>query len=458
MVGVRRVAQTRLPTGHGVFDLVSFEDELGTAHLALSMGLDVTPGTGTTRKNGGRSTAGPNTDPVLVRVHSECLTGDALGSYRCDCGEQLEAALATIARVGRGLLIYVRGHEGRGIGLVEKLRAYALQDLGRDTLDANLELGHPGDARTYEQSAQILRDLGITSVRLLTNNPAKETALRLLGVDVLERVSVPIADRPENARYLATKRERMSHDQPVDVWANLVRGEVPMLPGNELVELYGPLVTAGPRLVIAQLGQSLDGFIASRTGDAEFVTGPEDRLRLHRMRALVDAVVVGANTVLADDCRLTVRDCEGPNPVRVVIDPQGRVPLDAHVFADGAAPTLWFVGPEVEVAEGPGRGVEVVRLPHAGPVDPAEVLAVLGARGLGRVLVEGGGRLVSAFVFAGLIERLYLTTAPVLIGDGVPGLRFEGSDALRDALRGPARHFRMGDDICTELMLNAAAQ
>ncbi|MDO5498304.1 MAG: GTP cyclohydrolase II [Propionibacteriaceae bacterium] len=439
---LQRLTQTRLPTRHGVFDMVAFQDAAGTAHLALTLGLDLVE---------------RDAEPTLVRVHSECLTGDALGSFRCDCGEQLDAALATIARAGRGVLIYVRGHEGRGIGLAEKLRAYALQDRGRDTVDANLELGHPDDARTYEQSAQILRDLSVARVRLLTNNPTKEVALRALGVDVVERVSVPVADRPENARYLSTKRERMGHDQPVDVWGALLRGEVPALPGDELVDLYGPLVDAGRDLVIAQLGQSLDGFIASRTGDAEFVTGPEDRLRLHRMRALVDAVVVGASTVIADDCRLTVRDCPGGDPVRVVIDPRARVPLTARVLSAGEAPTLWCVGPAAEVSGGTPEWVEVVRLPRPGPAAPAEILELLRARGLTRVLVEGGGRLVSSFVAAGAVDRLYLTTAAVLIGDGVPGLRFDGADELNNALRGAARHFRMGADICTEMVLRPPA-
>ena len=435
---VKRIVETRLPTRYAEFGLICYEDHLGHAHVALTLGLDDPDRT---------------SEPVLVRVHSECFTGDALGSFRCDCGDQLGAALATIARAGQGVLIYVRNHEGRGIGLIAKLQAYALQDRGRDTVDANLELGRPVDARSYEQAAHILADLGLTRVRLLSGNPAKQEALRALGVDVVDRVNLPVPERTDNARYLATKRLRMQHDQPVDVWAALLRGEVPALPNDELAALYGPLVTAGPNLVIAQLGQSLDGFIASRTGDSHFVTGPEDRLRLHRMRALVDAVMIGANTVIADDCLLTVRDCAGESPVRVLIDPRARIPRDAKVLREGHAPTLWLVGPEAQVPADLPAHVEVELLPGSGQADPAAVLKLLGERGLGRVLVEGGGRLVSSFVAARVVHRLYLTTAPVLIGDGVPGLRFAGSDALSDALRGPARHFRMGADVCTEVVL-----
>jgi GTP cyclohydrolase II len=438
---VKRIVETRLPTRYAEFSLVCYQDHLGHAHVALTLGLD---------------DLDQNSEPALVRVHSECLTGDALSSFRCDCGDQLDAALATIARAGRGALIYVRMHEGRGIGLVSKLRAYALQDRGLDTVDANLELGQPVDARSYEQSAHILADLGLTRVRLLTGNPDKEKALRALGVAVVDRVNLSVPVRPDNARYLATKRQRMHHDQPMDVWTALLHGQVPALSDDDLVALYGPIVAAGRGLVIAQLGQSLDGFIATRTGDSQFVTGTEDRVRLHRMRALVDAVVIGANTVISDDCRLTVRDCPGDNPVRVLIDPRGRIPRDAKVLREEHAPTLWVVGPDAEVLDGMPSHVDVVRLPRAGHADPGEVLALLAERGLTRVLVEGGGRLVSSFIAAGVVHRLYLTTAAVLIGDGVPGLRFDGTDTLRDALRGPARHFRLGSDLCTEVVLDQA--
>lgn len=156
----------------------------------------------------------------------------------------------------------------------------------------------------------------------------------------------------------------------------------------ELATRYLPLCLAGPRVAFAQLGQSLDGFIATRTGDADYVTGPEDRCHLHRLRALADAVVVGAGTAVADDPRLTVRACTGDNPVRVVLDPRGRVPLHSGVFTDGAAPTLWVVGPEV-TAVPRGTGVEVLVLPNADAFAPRRVLSALARRGLGRVLIEG---------------------------------------------------------------------
>lgn len=202
---VDRAATTRLPTRHGEFTAVGYADRVdGSEHLALVAG-DLVDG----RLADGRD--------VLVRVHSECLTGDVLGSQRCDCGPQLDAALAEVARTGRGVVVYLRGHEGRGIGLLAKLRAYALQDAGLDTVDANLELGLPADAREYAAAAQVLADLGVRSVRLLTNNPDKVAGLRRYGVEVTERVGLTVGVRPENIDYLRTKRDRMGHDLPDDL-------------------------------------------------------------------------------------------------------------------------------------------------------------------------------------------------------------------------------------------------
>ncbi|NIL43373.1 bifunctional 3,4-dihydroxy-2-butanone-4-phosphate synthase/GTP cyclohydrolase II [Salinispora arenicola] len=191
---VELVAEARMPTRHGVFRAFGYRSDYDSAeHVALVMG-----------------DLGDGRD-VLVRVHSECLTGDVLGSLRCDCGPQLNAALDQVAREGRGVVLYVRGHEGRGIGLLHKLQAYQLQDTGRDTVDANLDLGLPADARDYGTGAQILYDLGVRSMRLLTNNPAKRAGLEGYGLTVAGRVELPVRPHPENVRYLRTKRDRMGH-------------------------------------------------------------------------------------------------------------------------------------------------------------------------------------------------------------------------------------------------------
>jgi len=195
---VSRLAQTRLPTAHGTFRAHAYCDTVtGAEHVALVLG-DIADG-----------------EPVLTRVHSECLTGDTFGSLRCDCGPQLRAAMAAVAAEGRGVVVYLRGHEGRGIGLAHKLRAYELQDAGRDTIDANLDLGLPADARDYGTGAQILADLGVRSLRLMTNNPTKLAGLEGYGLRIVDRVPVPVHPHPENIRYLRTKRDRMGHALPL---------------------------------------------------------------------------------------------------------------------------------------------------------------------------------------------------------------------------------------------------
>lgn len=196
---VHREAATRLPTPHGEFRAYGYRSAAdGVEHIALVAG-DLT-------KTGG--------EDVLVRVHSECLTGDVFGSQRCDCGTQLEASLERVQREGRGVVLYLRGHEGRGIGLMSKLRAYELQERGRDTLDANLELGLPADARDYAAAAQMLTDLGVRSLRLMTNNPEKTAALTRYGLRVDAREPMPVEAGEHNVRYLRTKRDRMGHDLP----------------------------------------------------------------------------------------------------------------------------------------------------------------------------------------------------------------------------------------------------
>lgn len=193
---VVRAARTVLPTGHGEFDLLGYRDAAtGAEHLALLAHRGPRP---------------VPARPPLVRVHSECLTGDVFGSRRCDCGDQLDAALALTAEQG-GAVLYLRGHEGRGVGLLAKLDAYRLQDDGLDTVDAQLALGLPIDAREYGAAAAMLHDLGLTRIRLLTNNPAKSQALRAHGIEVVETVPLELPANPANLAYLQAKRERLGH-------------------------------------------------------------------------------------------------------------------------------------------------------------------------------------------------------------------------------------------------------
>ena len=192
----RRVSRANLPTRYGAFEMFVYETPERREHVALTLGMVASGG------------------PVLVRAHSECLTGDVLGSARCDCGEQLDDSLRLLQEQDRGVLLYLR-QEGRGIGLANKISAYALQERGLDTVEANLALGLPEDMRDYRIAAEMLIDLGVRRVRLLTNNPAKIEGLRHHGVDVVERVPLETPPNPSNLAYLQTKREKMGHLFPM---------------------------------------------------------------------------------------------------------------------------------------------------------------------------------------------------------------------------------------------------
>lgn len=420
-----------LPTDYGTFTLRAFTFD-GVTHVAMTLGDPA------------------SSDAPLVRVHSECLTGDVLGSHRCDCGDQLTASMEAISSCGNGIILYLRDHEGRGIGLENKLRAYALQDTaGLDTVEANRALGLPDDARDYRAAAEMLTQLGCQRVRLLSSNPAKSEALTQHGITVTQRLNLQLPERAENSAYLQSKRQRMNHDVP--------NGHPALDPGLEL-DVYQTLATHDE--VVAQLAQSEDGFIASRTGDAVFVSGKLDRRHLHCIRAVVGAVMVGAGTVTADDPQLTVRAVDGPNPIRVILDPNARIPRHSKVLRSDAAPTLWLIGADVPMADQLAEHVTVVRLPRtsAKQLDPHTLINVIRQHVSGSLLVEGGGKTVSDFLAAGALDRLFLTKAPVLIGDGVPGIRFQGASAMADALRYPFRRYVFGEDVCTEYMLSAAAR
>ena len=195
---VQRVFSARMPTAYGEFQVTVYHDDAGKEHVALVMG---------DRED----------SPTLVRIHSECLTGDVFSSLRCDCRDQLSAAIQQITEAGRGIIIYLR-QEGRGIGLSNKIQAYALQDQGLDTVDANLHLGLPVDGRDYRIAASILRHQGTNKIRLLTNNPRKIADLEAGGIEVVERIPLQIPPGPDNQRYLQTKAERLGHlfDEPLD--------------------------------------------------------------------------------------------------------------------------------------------------------------------------------------------------------------------------------------------------
>ncbi len=190
---VHRMTEARIPTSYGDFKAVAYESHDGRTHVALVKGDP------------------KGKENVLVRVHSECFTGDVIGSIRCDCGLQLQEALRQVSEEGEGVVVYIRGHEGRGIGLRHKLDAYALQDTGLDTVEANVELGFAPDSRDYGVGAQILADLGVSTMRLLTNNPTKRAGLEGYGLKIVDRVPLESTPNPENIHYLRTKKDKMGH-------------------------------------------------------------------------------------------------------------------------------------------------------------------------------------------------------------------------------------------------------
>ncbi|MDP8957918.1 MAG: GTP cyclohydrolase II RibA [Actinomycetota bacterium] len=412
----QEVARVSLPTPFGEFDTRAFECPSGSVYLALTRG-DL---------HNGRS--------VLTRLHSTCLTGDALGSLRCDCGVQLQLAMRTMAAEGQGILLYATGQEGRGIGLVNKLRAYAEQDNGLDTLDANLRLGLPVDCRDYREAGTVLAALGVRSVRLLTNNPAKVEGVREAGIEVESVLSLATAPHARNIGYLRTKSERLGHQGPL---------------GEELSEVLPPAVDAslllgsvasspGRPYVVLKYAQTLDGRIATRSGDSRWISGERERTVSHALRASCDAVLVGIGTVLRDDPELTVRRVPGASPLRVVLDSTLRVPPSARVLGPGAATLVLTTErsrPSSRSAlRAEGVGVRVVRSGPGG-VDVEAALDVLAEAGVRSLLVEGGAKVITSMLAAGVVDRLIVGVAPRIIGSGTEAVGDLGTARLADGMR-----------------------
>ena len=418
---VEDLVRARLPNRHGQFMLHCYRSTLDhREHVALVHG-DV---------RGARD--------VLVRVHSECLTGDVFASTRCDCGEQLDQALERIGKADCGVLLYLR-QEGRGIGLIQKLRAYNLQDEGLDTVEANLRLGHRADERDYAVAALMLKDLGITSVRLLTNNPHKIEDLERYGIQITRRVPIEIPHQTENVRYLRTKAAKMAH---------LLSFEPPSLEGADafafLEELWrllggggGEARTAGAGtrpFVTLSYAQSLDGSIAVSAKSACALSGPESLRLTHYLRAHHDALVIGVNTVISDDPRLSVRLCAGPSPHPVILDSQLRIPEEARVLAGHGPQPIIITTAAASASDKAARlrkrarVIEVAADPQ-GCVDLNAALSALKQLGLVSVMVEGGAQIISQFLRSGTVDYCVITIVPRLIGGvrAVDGLQQEVS-------------------------------
>ena len=409
------VASVELPTSFGPFRARAFECSGGFVYLALTRG-----------EVAGR-------ENVLTRLHSECLTGDVLGSLRCECGLQLRTALRRIAGEGNGVLVYATGQEGRGVGLVNKLRAYIEQDNGADTLEANLRLGLPADARDYRDSAAVLEALGVRSVRLLTNNPTKVAGVNRAGVPaVMEPLAV--APHTRNHAYLATKMQRMGHVSPLPA----VPVELPSTP-PDVWRLLGRVEARNERpYTVLKYAQTLDGRIATAHGDSKWISGEDERRIAHALRACSDAVLVGVGTVLADDPQLTVRMVPGVSPMRVVLDSTLRTPTSARILQQDAATLIVTTpqsSPERRAAVSDLGAMVRVAENGAGGVAIRPALRALYDEGVKTLLVEGGAGVITSMLAAGVVDRIIVAVAPTIIGAGTEAVGDLGIMLVANGMR-----------------------
>ena len=452
MIPVHEVARLVLPTWAGEFDLRAFRGASGDVYLLFLRG-ELGDGRG-----------------LLTRVHSACVTGDALGSLRCECGPQLRLAMRRIAAEGRGALLYAPDHEGRGIGLLAKLKAYELQDLGHDTVEANRELGLPVDGRDYREAVRALAQAGVKGVRLLTNNPDKTRALEEGGIAVEEVVPLQTAPHARNHGYLETKRQRLGHLAPGglppaaaevavhDSWAGSPNGQGHALDVSPLLgEVRRP---ADRPYVVLKYAQTLDGRIATAGGDARWISGEPERRVSHAMRAACDAVMVGIGTVLRDDPRLTVRMVPGASPIRVVLDSRLRVPPHSGVL-DPDAVTIVLTTARSSPARREALVERRVRVEvvQEGPdgVDLHEGLARLSELGIRSLLVEGGARVITSLLRGRLVDRVVVALAPLLLGKGTEAVGDLGVAEVVQALRlvNPTHH-AAGTDLLIAADLDGA--
>jgi 3,4-dihydroxy 2-butanone 4-phosphate synthase/GTP cyclohydrolase II len=425
-----QVARVAMPTTYGTFDARAFECPSGSIYLALLKG-DV---------------AGMSS--VVTRLHSECLTGDTLGSLRCECGVQLRLAMRNIGASDRGLLLYATGHEGRGVGLINKLRAYVEQDNGADTIDANVRLGLAVDDRDYADGASVIKALDVRSIRLLTNNPAKVNGLRGAGIEVSDVIPLATAAHARNLSYLRAKENRLGHRRPAGTAADAgVHHEA--IDTSDLLGHVAPPVDR-PYLVL-KYAQTIDGRIATRTGDSKWISGDSERRISHALRAACDAVLVGVGTVIQDDPQLTVRMVPGVSPHRVVLDSSLRVPLTAKILEADAPTTILSTYRSSHERRSMLKARDVkVRLVDPSPdgVELQAGLAALRDEGVESLLVEGGAKVITSMLAAGVVDRLIVGVAPTIIGRGTDSVGSLGVNRIIDGIQLTNRRMHvLPDDV-----------
>ena len=424
---VNRDVTARIPTKEGDFSLVYYSNNQDNKeHVALVTG----PLEG--KKN------------VLVRIHSECFTGDVFGSRRCDCGNQLRQAMEKISEEGSGVVIYLR-QEGRGIGLKDKLRAYNLQDEGYDTVDANIELGHQADERDYKIACLMLEDLGIQSVKLLTNNTSKINALEKFGIDVSKREPIETIPNQDNIGYLSTKSKRMGH--MLDLNTKTYRGiPIPVAPKS----MSGDLELERPFATLSY-AQSIDGSIALDQDVPLSMSGKQANAMTHALRSEHDVILVGIGTIISDDPDLTVREVEGVNPQPIILDSKLRFPTTANMLRNSGPPAWVFCGPNPSLKkknnlEDAGLRVSSVSLDGEGRLNLDDILEKVYSEGFRSIMVEGGRQVITQFILNELVDHVVITLTPSLLG----GLNAIGDINKLGNLRPRLRNIgyeKLGDDF-----------
>jgi 3,4-dihydroxy 2-butanone 4-phosphate synthase/GTP cyclohydrolase II len=412
---LREAARVQLPTVAGEFDTRAFKCGSGYVYLALIKG-DL---------GDGRS--------VLTRVHSECLTGDALGSLRCDCGAQLDLGMRALVAEGRGVLIYATGHEGRGIGLLDKLRAYMEQEAGADTVDANLRLGLAPDSRRYDDAAAVLKAIGVRSVRLSTNNPRKVEGLQAAGVTVEQSFRCPLPASAQSAiptHQAGPVRAREPHRRSAVSRVCRAIGRYWQSAGQRQPRTDTRSWCCTPK-------RSTAGRPAA--GDSERISGEAENRISHALRAACDAVLVGVGTVLSDDPQLTVRAIPGPSPARVILDSRLRSPVNAAVFRPDAPTYVMTTArashPRKRLALA-ARHVAVRDIrPGPAGLDIRAVLQQLHAEGIRSIIVEGGARVITSMLAAGVAHRVIVSISPRILGRGTDAVGELHKKRITDALQ-----------------------
>lgn len=393
--------KARIPVSGREFYVYLYQDFDNMEHLALVMG-DVRG-----KQN------------VLVRIHSECLTGEAFNSQRCDCGEQLKQSIQMISDDSLGIIVYLR-QEGRGIGLAKKLQAYNLQDNGYDTVDANIALGHKPDERDFTIAASILKDLGVKSIKLISNNPGKFKPLIDSGIVINSRIPILPRLTPENALYIKTKISRMNHK--IDF-----NGLSSSSPEREMILRYVVRKIRNHRyrnrpFITLSYAQSLDGCISKDKNKSMVLSDEESMILTHQIRSIHDAILVGIGTVLTDDPQLTVRKVQGKNPQPIILDANLKFPPNAKLLKETNSP--WIIsGKDSDVKKQKileDLGAKVFRLPvKNNNIDLHRLISKLVNENIGSVMVEGGAEIISSFMVDKLADFVVSTVAPTIIGRGV---------------------------------------